>query len=105
MDNVNLNIKTNIQLTPKAKEFLEKVGERELYIESVDIDHCCMPITAPPIVRKGKPLMPEKFEVIDADGYSVYYDRSLSHRPQVTVDVEGFSFTKRLGVTGWEIRF
>jgi len=94
-----------INITPRAKEYLERTGSKELYIELVEIKQCCIPLAAPPDVRKGRPAKPENFLKLEADGFTVYYDRSLIRRPEITIDVQGFGIFKGLVITDWEIRF
>lgn len=94
-----------INLTSKAKEFLQKSGKNELYIEAVEIQQCCIPLSAPPSVHKGRPLKPEKFQQFESDGFSVFYDRNLMEKPEIVIGIQGFGFLKTLAVTNWEIRY
>ncbi|KJR44279.1 hypothetical protein UF75_5335 [Desulfosporosinus sp. I2] len=94
-----------INITQKAMNFLQKAGKSELYIELVEVQQCCIPLVVPPSVRKGHPRKPDKFEVYNVDGITVYYDRNLIRKPEVTVDAQGIGFAKGLFVADWVIKY
>lgn len=102
---LNLQTGVNIVITPKAQEYLKKTNCTEISIESIEISQCCIPVVAPPEVRKGKPIKPENFLLIEKDGLAIYYQRELPKRPQVTIDLQGFGFIKLLKLVDWEIKF
>lgn len=104
---MELNLMTDIKfnVTQKAKDFLQKAGKTELYVEAVDIQQCCIPLVVPPTVRKGRPYKPEKFDVFDIEGITIYYDRNLIRKPEVTIDAQGIGFAKGLKVSNWEIKY
>ncbi|MDQ7092007.1 CC/Se motif family (seleno)protein [Desulfosporosinus sp. PR] len=90
-----------IKITHKAKEFLQKSGKTELYIERFDDSQCCIPLTISPAVRKGKPPKPEKFNIHTADEFTVYYDRSLACKDELTIDSQGIGIVKGLIISDW----
>jgi hypothetical protein len=94
-----------INITPKAIEFLQKANKHELYIENLVVTQCCIPLATPPTVRKGSPRKPENFFVYDVDGITVYYDRNLIRKTEITVDAQGLWFSKGLLVTDWVIKY
>lgn len=94
-----------INITQKAIEFLEKAHQHELYVENIDVAQCCIPLTSPPIVRKGSPLKPEHFSVFDVDGIAVYYDRNLRLKEEITIDVQGLWISRGLFVSDWVIKY
>lgn len=91
--------------TPKAKEFLLQKQPPVLHIEAVEINQCCIPLVTPPQVRRGAPYKPEKFIPIEAEGITIYYDRELPKRPQITIDLQGVGFIKGLKISDWQIRY
>lgn len=95
----------NFKFTPEAKEYLQQKESASVHIESQDLDACCIPIVSPPQVRRGVPLKPEKFIPMEAEGITVYYDRCLPKRPQLTIELYGVGFLKGLRVADWEIHF
>lgn len=95
----------NIVITPRALEYLEKNNDKDITIDAIDISSCCIPVLAPPDVRKGRPMKPERYHVIEKDGLSIYYSKGLPLRPQVTIDIQGFGFIKLLKIADWEVRF
>jgi len=97
------NMKINI--TQKAMEFLQKANKHEFYIEHVAVTECCIPLASPPIVRKGSPHKTENFHVFDVDGITVYYDRNLTQKTEITIDTQGPGFIKWLLVTDWVIKY
>jgi len=94
-----------VNLTQRARDYLAKAGTTELHINAVEIQECCIPLVAPPTVHKGAPLKPERYHRLQVDGYTVYYDRDLIQRPDITIDASGLSFARGLKITDWEIRY
>ena len=94
-----------VTLTPRARDYLAKAGKTELHIDAVEIQECCIPLVAPPVVHKGTPRKPEKYYRLQADGYTIYYDRDLIQRPEITIDASGLGFARTLKITDWEIRY
>ncbi|TGE33672.1 CC/Se motif family (seleno)protein [Desulfosporosinus sp. Sb-LF] len=103
MENLISSIKFNF--TQKAKEFLQKANKSALHIETMVVTQCCIPLSIPPTVRKGIPHKPENFHVFNVDGITVYYDRNLILKPEVTIDVRGLGFAKGLIVSDWVIKY
>jgi hypothetical protein len=95
----------NIVFTSKVKEYLEKNNIKEITMEAIDISSCCIPVVAPPDVRKGAPREPKQYLLIEKDGVNIYYQRNLPIRPQVTIDIQRFGFIKALKINDWEIKF
>lgn len=106
---MNLDLKSNmkmkINITQKAKEFLQRAKKIELYIERLVVSECCIPLSTPPSVHKGSPRKPEDFYAYDVEGITVYYDRNLINKPELTIDVQGFGFAKGLYVSNWVIKY
>ena len=104
---MDLNLKTGMRIiiTPKALELLQKANKREFYIERLVITQCCIPLATPPTVRKGSPRKPDDFYIINVDGITVYYDRNLISKPEVTIDAQGTGFIKGLYVSDWVIKY
>ena len=107
MSAVDLNLITSmkINLTQKAMEFLDKANKHELYIENIDVVQCCIPLASPPIVRKGSPCKPEDFVVFNVDEITVYYDRDLRIKTEITIDAQGLWVSKGLYVSDWVIKY
>lgn len=95
---LNRNTGIKINITQKALEFLQKSQKTEVYIERFDVTDCCVPLSNPPVVRKGRPRKPENFHVYYAKGITVYYDRNLIWKPQITIDIQGTGWLTRLVV-------
>lgn len=89
--------------TPKAKEFLQQKQSTSVHIENMCLDACCIPVVSPPQVRRGTPLKPEQFIPMVAEGITIYYDRFLPKRPEITIELFGIGFLKMLRVADWEI--
>ncbi|HVJ49467.1 CC/Se motif family (seleno)protein [Desulfitobacterium sp.] len=89
--------------TPKAKEYLLQKPPVSVYIEDMTLEACCIPIVSPPQVRRGTPLKPEKFISLEADGITIYYDRFLPKRPEITIELFGVGFLKGLRIADWKI--
>lgn len=104
---MDLDLKPNmkINITQKAMEFLQKANKREFYIERFVVSQCCIPLSTPPTVRKGGSRKLENFYVFDVDGITVYYDRNLIQKKEITVDAQGSGFSKVLQVTDWVIKY
>ena len=104
---MDLNLKTSmkINITQKARESLQKSNKQALYIEHIDVSQCCIPLASPPIVRKGSPRRPENFFVFEVDGITVYYDRDLTRKTEITVDTQGLWFSNGLVVSDWVIKY
>jgi len=103
---VNLNHKTmKINITQKAMEILQRAKKIELYIERFIVSDCCVPLSTPPSVRKGRPRKPENFYAFDVDGIIVYYDRNLISKSELTIDAQGVGFIKGLIISDWVIRY
>ena len=102
---LNLMARMKINITKKALEFLRKANKQEFYIERLVVTQCCIPISTPPTVRKGDPRKPENFYVFNVDGITVYYDRNLIQKTEITIDAQGTGFTKGLLVTDWVIKY
>lgn len=94
-----------INITRKAMEFLQKANKQEFYIERLVVTQCCIPLATPPTVRKGVPRKPENFYVFNVDGITVYYDRNLINKKEITVDIQGLGFIKGLHITDWIIKY
>lgn len=105
MMNIQDKEEMKIILTPRAQEFLQHAGTNAISIEAIEIQQCCIPLTVPPVVRKGSPHKPEKFVLLQSDGYSIYFDKDLRYRPQITIDTKGIGFMKGLQISDWEIRY
>lgn len=99
------NMKMKINITQKAKKFLQKAKKIELYVERIVVSECCIPLSTPPSVRKGCPRRPEDFYAYDVEGITVYYDRNLINKPELTIDAQGLGFIKGLYVSDWVIRY
>lgn len=103
---MNLNHKTmKINITQKAMEILQRAKKIELYIERFIVSDCCVPLSTPPSVRKGRPRKPENFYAFDVDGIIVYYDRNLISKSELTIDAQGVGFIKGLIISDWVIRY
>jgi len=104
---MDLNLKTSmkINITQKAIEFLQKANKHEFYIENIVVTQCCIPLATPPTVRKGAPRKPENFHVFDVNGITVYYDRNLINKSEITIDAQGVGFIKGLFVSDWVIKY
>jgi len=104
---MDLNLKTGMRIiiTPKALELLQKANKQEFYIERLVVTQCCIPLATPPTVRKGSPRKPDDFYIINVDGITVYYDRNLISKPEVTIDAQGIGFVKGLYVSDWVIKY
>jgi len=104
---MDLKLKSSmkINITQKAMKSLQKSNEHEFYIEHIEVAQCCIPLASLPIVRKGSPHKPENFFVFEVDGITVYYDRNLTKKPEITVDTQGLWFSKGLVVSDWVIRY
>lgn len=99
------NMKMKINITQKAKDFLQKAKKIELYVERLVVSECCIPLSTPPSVRKGRPRKPEDFYPYEVEGITVYYDRNLINKPELTIDAQGFGFVKGLFVSDWVIKY
>lgn len=104
---MDLNHKTTmkINITQKAMKFLQKAKKNEFYIERLVVTQCCIPLSTPPTVRKGRPRKPEDFHVYAVDEITVYYDRNLINKSELTIDAQRFRFIKGLIVSDWVIKY
>lgn len=102
---LNLNTNMKINITQKALELLQKANEHEFCIERLVVTQCCIPIATPPTVNKGSPRRPDDFHLFNVDGITVYYDRNLIRKTEITVDVQLSGFSKELVVTDWVIKY
>ena len=99
------NMKMKINITQRAMEFLQKSKKVELYVENIVVSQCCIPLSTPPTVRKGRPRKPEDFYPYDVEGITVYYDRNLINKSELTIDAQGFGFVRGLFVSDWVIKY
>lgn len=95
----------NIVITSRAQEYLKKKNYQDITIEEIDISSCCIPVVAPPDVRKGSPAKPERYILLEKDGLSIYYSKGLPLKDRITIDALGFGFIKILKIADWEVRF
>lgn len=103
--NLKMNMSMKITITQKAMDFLQKANKQDFYVERVVVTQCCIPLATPPTVRKGSPRNPDDFYIIDVDGITVYYDRNLITKPEVTIDAQGVGFLTGLFVSDWVIKY
>ena len=103
--NHKTSMKMKINITQKAMEFLQKAKKSAFYIERLVVTQCCIPLSTPPTVRKGSPRNPEDFHVYDVDEITVYYDRNLIWKRELTIDTQGYWFIKGLIVSDWVIKY
>lgn len=103
--NLKTSMNMNFNITQKAMKFLQKAKKNKLYIKRVVVTQCCIPLSTPPTVRKGSPRKPENFHEYNVDGITVYYDRDLISKSELTIDAQGQGFSERLIVTDWAIRY
>lgn len=101
----NIQTEVNIVITPRTQEYLKKSNCQDIMIDAIDISSCCIPVVAPPDVRKGIPTKPERYRLIEKEGISIYYEKVLPLRSQITIDTQGFGFIKMLKIADWEIKF
>lgn len=103
--NLKTTLNMNIKITQKAMKFLQKAKKNKLYIKRVVVSQCCIPLSTPPTVRKGGPRKPEDYHEFNLDGITVYYDRNLIRKPELTIDTEGLGFGEKLMVSDWVIKY
>ncbi len=103
--NLKMSSNMNINITQKAMKFLQKAKKNKLYIKRIVVTQCCIPLSTPPAVRKGSPRKPEDFHEFIFDGITVYYDRDLIPKPELTIDTEGLGLSERLMVSDWVIKY
>ena len=101
----NLNTSMKINITQKAREFLQKAKKNDLYIERLVVTDCCVPLATPPTVTKGRPRKQDDYHIFEVDGLTVFYDRNLISKPEITIDTQKFGFIKGLIVTDWVIKY
>ncbi|HBV87783.1 CC/Se motif family (seleno)protein [Desulfosporosinus sp.] len=94
-----------INITQKALKFLQKAKKKKLYIKRLVVTQCCIPISTPPTVRKGSPRKLDDYYQFNVNGITVYYDRNLIRKPELTIDTQGLGFYERLVVSDWVIRY
>lgn len=92
-----------INITAQAMQFLQNAQKRELHIERFVVTDCCVPLSTPPAIRKGRPRKVENFHTFEVDGITVYYDRDLIPKSEITIDIQGHGFIKGLNITDWLI--
>jgi len=100
-----MNMNMNINITQKAIKFLQKVKKNKLYIKRVVVSQCCIPLSTPPTVRKGSPRKLGNFYEFIVEGITIYYDRDLIKKPELTIDTQGLGFSERLIISDWIIRY
>lgn len=103
--NLETKINMNINITQKARKFLQKAKKNKLYIKRVVVTQCCIPLSTPPNVHKGTPRKLENFYEFNVEGITVYYDRDLIRKPALTIDTQGLGFFERLMISDWVIRY
>ncbi len=103
--NQTIHTGVNIVITTRAQEYLKKNNCQVITIEEIDISSCCIPVAAPPDVRKGSPAKPERYILLEKDGLSLYYSKGLPLRDKITIDVQGFGFIKILKIADWVVKF
>ena len=103
--NLSLVPSMKINITQKALEFLQKAKKSEFYIERLIVTQCCIPLSTPPAVHKGRPRIPENFHVFHVDNITVYYDRNLISKRVLTIDAQRLRFLKGLIVSDWVVKY
>jgi len=103
--NLKTSMSMNINITQKAIKFLQNSKKSTLYIKRIVVTQCCIPLSTPPTVRKGTPRKSENFHMYNTNGITVYYDRDLIRKREVTIDTEGLGLSERLIVSDWVIRY
>lgn len=94
---------TQALLTPKAQSYLRQNNVKSLYLESVDIQKCCVPLMALPAIHKGIPSNAERFIPLTFEDFTIYYEKVLQGPPVFTVDLQGIGFIKNLVLKDWKI--
>lgn len=89
-----------IVITDKAKKYLDKKGGKVLTIDLL-IAGCCIEI-AEPIAKIGLPNNDQhKFDVLEVDGYTVYFLRGIDAIDDcLTVNISKFFGVEALEVKG-----
>jgi len=87
-------------ITEKAKNYLEKKGEKVLTIDLL-IAGCCLEI-AEPIAKLGPPNNDlHKFDLLEEDGYRVYFLRGIDAKDNcLTITLNKFFGIEALEVKG-----
>lgn len=105
MDPKSMSMNMTIKITQKAREFLQKAKKNKLYIKRMVVTECCIPLSTPPTVHKGSPRKLENYYEFDVEGITVYYDRDLIRKSELTIDTKGLGWSEQLMVTDWVIRY
>lgn len=100
---MDIFLQPRVELTPKAQEYLRRTGVKELYLEQVNIQQCCVPLISPPEVHKGIPSKAENFVTMTFEEFTIYYERDLKTPPVMIIDIQNFGFLKNLVVKNWRI--
>ena len=98
------NSRPVISLTDAAQNYLRRGRVKNLYIADANIQQCCIPLIAPPVVHKGLPSKPEDFVPIEADGFTVYYEKTLLGPREFAIDLQNYLIGKTLVVKDWRVK-
>lgn len=100
---MELTLHPEVQISDAAQTYLRRGGVKNLYVADANVQQCCIPLIAPPVVHKGVPAKPENFVPLEADGWTVYYERNLLGPKTFTIDVQSYVVAKTLVVKGWRV--
>ncbi len=100
---MELTIRPEVVLTDRAQAYLRRGGVQNLYVEDANVQQCCIPLIAPPVVHKGIPPKPENFIPLEANGWTIYYEKNLLGPKTFTIDIQSYVIAKTLIVKGWRV--
>lgn len=101
---MELTLRPEVLITDAAQTYLRRGGVTNIYVTETNVQQCCIPLIAPPVVHKGIPPKPENFVPLEAAGVTVYYERNLLGPKTFTIDVQSYIFAKTLVVKGWQVK-
>lgn len=84
-----------IDMDDKSKEWLESKGN-VLTVKVIDVKACCAPGVQEVVAIPGKPKPQEGYHEFKIDHLSIYVQKMICQRNQLTLKLSGFSFLKSI---------
>jgi len=92
----------NIKIDEKVKQHLKNKEIKILTVELETSDSCCVPASLPH-VKLDKPKAPEKYDLFESDGITVYVYKGAVVKNALKLTLHNYLLFKEIEVSGIQI--
>lgn len=89
----------NIVIDEKVKQFLQQKDTKVMTVELEVQDNCCIPASFPH-VKLGAPNDPQKYDVFEKDGFTVYLYKGAVVKSALKISLHNYLLFKEIEVSG-----